>query len=50
MDYKKISINGISYGENSDIKDISDKPVVTNVDFRDSKFFKEFEDKNHANH
>lgn len=45
MDFKKISIDGISYGEISDpnhgkyIKDLSNFPTVTNVDFRDETFF-----------
>lgn len=45
MDFKKISIEGISFGEIQDpsnpnyIKDISRFPIVTNVDFRDATFF-----------
>ncbi len=40
MEFKKMSINGISYGEvkkgqNNYINDISSYPKVTNVDFRD---------------
>jgi len=40
MEYKKLSINGISYGECEKghpdwKKDISEYPKVTNVDFRD---------------
>lgn len=41
MEFKKISINGISYGEPQSkenlnyIEDISMFPKVTNVDFRD---------------
>lgn len=45
MDFKKISIEGVSFGEIQDptnsnyIKDISQFPNVTNVDFRDGTFF-----------
>lgn len=41
MEFKKISINGISYGEPQTkdhplyIEDIASFPKVTNVDFRD---------------
>ena len=56
MDFKKISIDGISFGEISDIissnylKDISNFPIVTNVDFRDRTFFDILRDENHPNH
>lgn len=45
MDFKKISIEGVSFGEIQDpsnpnyIKDIFRFPIVTNVDFRDATFF-----------
>lgn len=39
MDFKKLSICGISYGEVLDIDDISGMPKVTNVDFRDRSLF-----------
>jgi hypothetical protein len=35
MEYKKICVNGISYGEIKDIFDYSGFPSVTNVDFGD---------------
>ncbi len=58
MQYKKISVNGHSYGtvnydelgEIQDLKSIEDKPSVTNVDFRDSQFFKDLENTNGEMH
>lgn len=53
MDFKKLSIDGLSYGETQNskdknyIKDISKFPQVTNVDFRDGSFFDVLNDKNH---
>jgi len=56
MDFKKISIGGVSYGEIQDpnhqkyIKDISNFPEVTNVDFRDGVFFEILNDENNIRH
>lgn len=52
MEYKKISINGISYGESVQgdpdyITDLSRFPKVTNVDFRDQKLINVLDNKNH---
>ncbi|KAL4478908.1 hypothetical protein ABPG72_019345 [Tetrahymena utriculariae] len=53
MEFKKISINGISYGEPQQrehpnyMEDISGFPKVTNVDFRDQSFFTAFKNENH---
>ena len=52
MDFKKISIAGISYGDFESEKDelyipnYENYPKVTNVDFRSRKLLNEFEDKN----
>lgn len=40
MEFKCVSIYGISYGEDRNEK-IENKPIVTNVDFRDKRFFEE---------
>lgn len=45
MQFKKISINGISYGENEDVdhasyitdEELASYPSVTNVNFRDKE-------------
>jgi len=56
MDFKKLSIGGISFGEIQDpnnpnyIKDISEFPKVTNVDFRDKTFFDILKNENHPHH
>ena len=56
MDFKKISIAGISYGEIQDpnhqnyIKDISNFPKVTNVDFRDGNLFDIINNESHPQH
>ena len=50
MDFKKMSIGGISYGDKADVEDISDRPSVTNVDFRDSALFDALNDKTHKEH
>lgn len=41
MKYKCLTVNGISYGEVSNMtsKELEDKPVVTNVNFYDKKIF-----------
>lgn len=41
MDFKKLSVCGVSYGEVSDMEDISAMPKVTNVDFRDRSLFRD---------
>ena len=52
MDFKKISIAGVSYGDFESEKDefyipnYENYPKVTNVDFRSRKLLNEFEDKN----
>jgi phospholipid-transporting ATPase len=38
MEFKKICIGGVSYGENHDLTE-QNRPKVTNVDFADNKFF-----------
>ena len=54
MDFKKISIGGISYGDHDGEKDefyissYDNYPKVTNVDFRSRKLINEFEDQNSA--
>lgn len=54
MEFKKISVNGISYGDVSDpantryIRDISNFPSVTNVNFRDQVFFTALNDANNS--
>lgn len=50
MEYKKVSINGRSYGEVKKgqptyMDDISTFPKVTNVDFRDRTFFRCFDNR-----
>ncbi|EGR28039.1 phospholipid-translocating p-type flippase family protein, putative [Ichthyophthirius multifiliis] len=55
MEFKKISINGVSYGEVKQgdvnyIQNISQFPKVTNVDFRDKIFINILNDKNHKDH
>lgn len=49
MEFRKISINGISYGDEKSY-DISNQPKVTNVNFADSKFFTALENKNNNNY
>ena len=48
MKYKCLTVNGISYGEIEDMTDeeISQKPKVQNVDFKERQIFKELEDTN----
>jgi phospholipid-transporting ATPase len=48
MDFKKTSINGVCYGEDYSLPQVEfeKRPKVTNVDFRDIKFFNEIESKN----
>ena len=45
MDFKKACINGVSYGDNYSLSlsKIQEMPKVTNVDFRDQKFFDDFQ-------
>ena len=45
MEYKKISINGVSYGDNTELtkEEVDSRTKVTNVDFRDRQFFQELE-------
>lgn len=48
MEFKKISINGISYGDIKKgqkhyIEDLSYYPKVTNVDFKDQRLFDDLE-------
>jgi phospholipid-transporting ATPase len=44
MDFKKFCVGGVSYGEPKNeelgINEIEEKPIVTNVDFKDKTFFK----------
>lgn len=53
MQFKKISINGISYGETEDendpkyLKDISEFPKVTNVNFREKTLIDILRNPNH---
>jgi len=44
MDFKKVCINGVSYGEDYSLNpaQLQEMPKVTNVDFRDAKFFSDF--------
>lgn len=49
MDFKKISIGGISYGEVNDMTDISAMPKVTNVDFKDKSLFDHLTNEAHNN-
>ena len=49
MDFKKLSVCGVSYGEVTDMDDISAMPKVTNVDFRDKSLFKDLENDAHTN-
>lgn len=44
MDFKKLSVCGVSYGETADMDDISSMPKVTNVDFRDKSLFRDLND------
>ncbi|EGR30728.1 phospholipid-translocating p-type flippase family protein, putative [Ichthyophthirius multifiliis] len=46
MEFKKISINGISYEQPNNEYDAQKFPSVKNVDFKDNKFFQNFSDKN----
>lgn len=44
MEYKRISVNGVSYGETKKgaknyLENLQKFPKVTNVDFRDRNFF-----------
>lgn len=41
MDFKKLSVCGVSYGEVSDLEDIAAMPKVSNVDFRDRSLFRD---------
>lgn len=55
MEFKKLSVNGISYGEakvgaKNYIQDISSYPKVTNVDFRDYTFFNRLSNSNKFNY
>jgi len=53
MEFKKICINGVSYGEvkkgdENYIEDISQFTEVTNVDFRDQALIKDIQGSNRA--
>ena len=39
MEFKKISIQGTSYGEDQRRGEVGERPNVTNVDFKDKLFF-----------
>ena len=49
MEFRKISINGISFGDDGS-QDMSHFPKVSNVNFSDSLFFSALENKNHTNY
>lgn len=49
MEFKKISIGGVSYGEQKDSLNDAEFPKVTNVDFLDSKFFDAWKNKSDPN-
>ena len=49
MEFKNISVNGISYGEDSSF-DCKHQTKVTNVDFKDKHFFEQYADAAHENH
>jgi phospholipid-transporting ATPase len=49
MEFKKISIGGISYGEDRSYADAASRPKVTNVDFLDTTLFNHLKDKSHPN-
>lgn len=50
MDFKKTSINGKCYGDDYSLnpEEFDKKTKVTNVDFRDKKFFNELENFNQS--
>lgn len=52
MKYKCATINGVSYGDKSDMTDqqINTLPPVKNVDFRDSQLFKDLKNTHSPNH
>lgn len=51
MEFKNISIGGISYGDDDSMDSIvlDKKPKVQNVDFKDMNFFQHMEDYSHEN-
>lgn len=49
MEFRKISINGISYGNDHNY-DMSRFPTVSNVNFADSLFFSSLENKGGSNY
>lgn len=50
MDFKKLSVSGVSYGEVTDMEDISSMPKVTNVDFKDKSLFQHLNNEAQVNH
>jgi phospholipid-transporting ATPase len=49
MEFKNISVDGISYGDENSF-DCKHQAKVTNVDFKDKKFFDDFFDERSRNH
>lgn len=48
MNFKKIIVNGLKYGDRKDLtdKELASFPKTTNVKFRDSLFFKHKNEEN----
>jgi len=50
MEFKNITINGTSYGDDRSLENVSRLTKVTNVDFLDAKFFRDLNNKKSPNY